>query len=222
MGNTVLTMMPTRVAPDVSAWDMAALAACKYGSPICIQRGEPRDFNRNRCVQIFLDNEAKHDWLFFVDDDTIIPEFAIERLLAVGKPIVTGIQPLYLMGCLVANVKLKDGEGGISAPWPAWVTWKRPSEPFEIGFCGFGCILIHRSVFESIGYPWFVESYGDVWGAGNRTEDIDFCLKAQAKGFEIWCDPSVECGHLKRVDLREWLLRKEINLTITRQTTAGE
>lgn len=222
MPEKVFCIMPTRTSPMVSAWNALGRAASVYGAPMTIQPGQPRDFNRNRCVALFMEDERKSDWLLFVDDDTTIPPDTISKLLAVNKPIVSGVQPLWLLGALVANVKLRDGEDGAVAPWPDWITWQRPADPFRIGFCGFGCILIHRNVFEAIGYPWFVESYGDVWGEGNRTEDIDFCLKAAAKGFDIYCEPSVVCGHNKNVDLRDWLPRSQINLTVTRPTNAGE
>lgn len=219
MHEKVFCVMPTRTSPDVEAWNHMGRAASVYGAPMTVQPGQPRDFNRNRCVALFL--EDNRDWLFFVDDDTTIPDDAIAKLLAVGKPIVSGVQPLWLTGQLVANVKLEDGPDG-PFPWPDWVTWNRPAEPFRIGYCGFGCILIHRSVLVDIGYPWFVESYGDVWGKDNKTEDIDFCQKATKAGYEIWCEPTVECGHFKKVDLRKWIPRSQLNLTVTRPTTAGE
>lgn len=218
----VLCVMPTRVSPDVRARAAMDVAGNTYGAPVTVQRGEPRDFNRNRCVQLFLEHERHFDYMLFVDDDTTIPPDTIARLLAVDKPIVSGVQPLWMHEILVANVKLPDGPNGEPAAWPDWISWARPAEPFRIGFCGFGCILIRRDVFEAIGYPWFVEKYGDVWGKGNMTEDIDFNIKANAAGIEQWCEPTVVCGHLKEVNLLEWLPRSQINLTVPRPLTVGE
>lgn len=224
----VMCIMPTRDRPMVAAWNALYRAANRYcrqdpGGNLCkatIQPGQPRDFNRNRCCALFLET-ADAEWMLMVDDDTNIPEDAISKLMAVGKPVVSGVQPLWLQECLVANVMLPS-EDGERMPWPDYLTWRRPDEPFRIGFCGFGCVLVRRDVIEAIGHPWFVESYGDVWGKGNKTEDIDFCQRAASKGFEIWCEPTVLCGHHKSLDLTAWLPRKQINLTVTRPTTAGE
>lgn len=218
---TVFCVMPTRDRPAVQAWNAMGRAASAYGCPVTIQPGQPRDFNRNRCVALFLEQPA-YDYILFVDDDTVVPVDAIPKLLALDKPVAIGVQPLYFSGIFVANVKLPDDPVNGPYPWPDWITWRRPSEPFRAGYCGLGCTLIRRDVLEKIGHPWFVEEYGNVWGEGNVTEDTYFCQKVAAAGYEIWCDPTVVCGHLKTVDLLDWLPRQFVNLKITRPTTTGE
>lgn len=49
-------------------------------------------------------------------------------------------------------------------------------------------MLIRREVLEAVEPPWF--EYGD------RSEDIMFCEKAKAAGFEIYCDLSARLGHI--------------------------
>ena len=64
-----------------------------------------------------------------------------------------------------------------------------------IGGCGFGCVLVKKEVFAAVGYPQF--EYHPALDHNNTiSEDTDFCKKAIAKGFKLWCDPSVRCGHI--------------------------
>ena len=61
---------------------------------------------------------------------------------------------------------------------------------------GMGCTLIPVSVLEAIGpRPWF-EYANDDEGWPRVTEDVPFCLKAKRAGFDLWLDPSIQCGHL--------------------------
>ena len=54
--------------------------------------------------------------------------------------------------------------------------------------CGFGCVLTSVKLLRDIDHEWFsYEKY---------SEDFDFCLKAQAKGYQLWTDTGVLCGHL--------------------------
>lgn len=211
----VILCMPTRDRPHLPAWNAAAVACATYAhAAIMPMHGEPRDVNRNRCVRQFLDREDS-DWMLWVDDDTLIPPDTVARLLAHDKPFVTGVQPLCLDGILVANVRLGPAPDGRIRAWPDWICWQRPAAPFRALYCGFGCVLTHRSLLTDIGNPWFVENYGDLYGRNNVTEDIHFCERAAACGFELWCDPQVVCGHLKIMDMRDWLPRKQVNMTVT-------
>lgn len=216
---SVMVAIPSRGTPQPVCFNsahQAAAAAREHGftkSIFIYPAGAPRDWNRNRCVQMFLDHPDHLDYLWFIDDDTQVPLDAIYQLAALDKDIVVGPQPLYLNGMVVANVS--EGLPTLDEPtsWPAWVLWDENREPFRIGACGFGCVLIKRHVLEAIGQPYFVENYGDVYGNRSQTEDIDFCRRAKEHGFEIWCHPGVVCGHYKTVDLRDFVDRKSIEVT---------
>ncbi len=60
---------------------------------------------------------------------------------------------------------------------------------------GAGCLLIHRRVFEAMEKPYFRCNPGTFIG-----EDFYFSRKAQEKGFKIFVDPGILCGH-KQKDL---------------------
>jgi hypothetical protein len=61
--------------------------------------------------------------------------------------------------------------------------------------CGFGCVLIKRSVFEVIAYPHFVYKSA-IDHAHTISEDVYFCRQARDKGVQIYADMSVLCDHI--------------------------
>jgi GT2 family glycosyltransferase len=65
----------------------------------------------------------------------------------------------------------------------------------EVGGCGFGCVLVKKEVFADIGYPQFVYHQA-LDHAYTLSEDLDFCRKAKEKGYTVWCDTSILCGHI--------------------------
>ncbi len=149
-------------------------------------------------------------------DDTTIPKDTIKRLLAVDQQIVCGVQPLLLpikkKEAMVVNIMPFPTAEHTRPFWPDWLTWKPPTEPFPVFNIGFGCVLLHRDPLEKLGFPWFQEDYGDAWGANNITEDIFFCQKVSRAGYQIWCEPTVICGHYKTVDLRTIVPRSRTEL----------
>lgn len=208
--------MPCRSVPHPKAFKALQLAAVAYGAPFDVPAREPRERNRNIAVSQFLETPG-YEWLMMIDDDTTVPADCIEKMLAVGQPVVTGMQPLMLpmegesRYHLVANVMRFPTSSDSRPHWPDWLTWQPPAEPFKVFHCGFGCVLVKREVFEKTGFPWFREDYGDAWGRNNITEDIWFCDHVRRAGYDIWCQPSVVCGHHKVVDLLEIVPRCRID-----------
>jgi len=69
------------------------------------------------------------------------------------------------------------------------------TELIEVDVVGMGCCLIPLDVFDAIGpRPWF-EYKNDDHGWPLVTEDVPFCLKAKAAGYQVYLDPTVKCGH---------------------------
>lgn len=208
----VMIAMPTRSGPDEYAENAVEAASIQYGAPVIRPRIEPRDKARNVIAHRFVSDPKEFDYLLFVDDDTPIPVDAIEQLVSVDQPIVSAVQPLYLSRRVVANIAPLPKAGDGVPRWPAWWSWERPSKPFQISLCGFGCVLIHRLVFEALEWPWFAERIVDREGLDHRTEDVFFCLKCHDAGIPIWCNPNVMCGHRKRIDLAKWVPRDSVSV----------
>ena len=68
-----------------------------------------------------------------------------------------------------------------------------PKELFEVGGCGFGCVLMKSEVFYSV-QGKFRQMFAPI---ANNGEDVAFCWRARECGYKIWCDPSIICGHVR-------------------------
>ena len=164
------------------------------------------DTARNLLVKEFLATDS--EWAFWMDADMVLPKETIVRLLEVAKEkdakMVTGIY--YQRGnkhfpvCWLRTDTTEDGSkvlhenpdeydaneyiGMYALPGP------EAKEPFEVRTAGMGCVLIHRSVFETLSFPWF--KFID----GKCSEDFYFFVTAGKKGFKLWADPSLDLGHI--------------------------
>lgn len=79
------------------------------------------------------------------------------------------------------------------------------TEPFEVDAIGTGFMLINMRVFKELEPPFFF--YTEPMTFGLKTvrfpnnevgEDVSFCLYAKENGFKVWCDPTLEIGHVGR------------------------
>ena len=74
-----------------------------------------------------------------------------------------------------------------------WTDWKDvPEGLFKVGGCGFGCVLIKTDVLFDV-QAKFGELFNPI---ANMGEDLSFCWRARQCGYDIWCDPSLVCGHV--------------------------
>ena len=62
----------------------------------------------------------------------------------------------------------------------------------DLAYSGAAGLLVKRHVFEAIEPPWFEAGTGITARVG---EDINFCRKARAAGFKIFCDLDAVLGH---------------------------
>ncbi len=177
-------------------WHNAIMEVFRCGKPMnraIIERqvkGDAIDAGRNALVTWALsltDPVISH--VFFVDDDVIIPSNALIRLLSHQRALVSGLyyakthtkQPLVL-----------------SAPYEGAPENWESGELVECYAHGMGCTLIERVVFEHIEPPWFKTTVA-ICGLGSefktQTEDVYFCEKAIAAGFQPTVDTGLECLH---------------------------
>ncbi len=211
MTATVMVAIPTAGHPHPDAIDSILRAAAEYGAPLCWSQIAPRDVNRNRIAQRFLDDG--HDWLCMIDDDQVVPEGAIKKLVDVGEQnggaVVIAPTPILMDERLLVNVAL---HGVTPRRWPSLHAWDTSRPPFRVSVGGTGMVLIRRDVFTRLEFPWFTERYGDARGSGAQTEDVIFCERVDAAGMEIWCHPAVLCGHMKCVNLLRVCTARELEL----------
>ena len=125
--------------------------------------------------------EIDPDYIFFIEEDTIPPEDALELLIS-------------------ANADIAFIDYGVAG----WSCSAKMKGSDEILWCGFGCTLVKAEVFEKMEKPWFRTDKSlrlndfqwiDVpmkYGG----QDIWFCCKARELGFKIKQVPG-ECKHMK-------------------------
>ena len=131
-------------------------------------------------VEEALADGCSHIW--FIEDDTVPIDGALDKLI--------------------------HSEGDISAidyGVNGWGCIARDKIDGEIKWCGLGCTLVKRRVFEALEKPYFRDDMqlrlNDMkWipAPKNRYggQDIWFCCKAREKGFKI-SQVQGECKHLK-------------------------
>lgn len=125
------------------------------------------------------------DYIWFVEEDTVPQAGSLEKLLAANKAIACIDYGVSGWSCIARN------------------------EQGEILWCGLGCTLVKREVFEKLEQPYFrvdkslrlrdwtwtdlPASYIEKKNYGSL--DIWFCWQARLKGFEIG-QVEGECDHL--------------------------
>jgi len=170
------------------------------------QAAGPRvDVLRNQAVRDARHLDATH--LLFLDADMTFPNDLLPRFLAhVAAPwqIVGGLYilktPPFAPVALVHERREADG---------LWWFDHVDLTGTETTLCpvdviGMGCTLIPMEAFDGP-EPWFYYR-DDPEGEGRVSEDVAFCQDVRARGFTIWLDPTVHCGHLglEQRDIAWW------------------
>lgn len=143
--------------------------------------------SRNLLRERFL--QGGYDYLFSLEQDVIPPADILERLLAHGKKIISGvvftrfemngehrIKPL-LWGSTERQDEMRFMDAEVAAPGL-----------YSIRACGLGCLLIHRDVLEKIPFRLLPDR--------STFDDIPFCRDCVDAGFDLYADTSVKCQHL--------------------------
>lgn len=128
------------------------------------------------------------DKLFFLDADMVVEHQVVNKLLALDKPFV-GANYNKRKLPLVSNVKFADENGKIVA------RDSLPAEPFQCYGVPTGCMLIDIPSLKKLPQPWFDVTLKED-GSLDYGEDIDFCRRVNENGFEVWCDPTIDIGHI--------------------------
>jgi hypothetical protein len=163
---------------------------------------------RNSLAQQCLDGDFTHLW--FMDDDHSFPPDLLLRLLAWDKPLVTPI-------CLSRVFPFAPVS---YVPAPPELAHHGDVVPIDLAGCpgtglvelesgGAAGMLIAREVLEatremSFDYDEAARSEQEMWTPhpdrwfeyGDQSEDIVFCNKAKAAGYEIYADLEARLGHI--------------------------
>jgi len=164
------------------------------------------DDARNVLADTFL--KSPTEWMFWMDSDMVFDPDTIVKLFNVAEAkkakMVTGIyyqRKGMNYPCLWSRgdeLEGRDEKTGLGSPKSSTNKYvgtfafphKDKKEPFKVHAAGFGCVLVHRSVFEVLPRPWFK------FIKGTCSEDFYFFVNAHEMGFELWAEPTINLGHI--------------------------
>lgn len=137
--------------------------------------------------------KSQCEYLMFIDSDMTFHPQTIEFLARHEKPFVTAKafkRTAPHQPCFYTKVEIKKDKPYLESP----VEYGEGLLPIEGS--GLACALIHKSVFEKIKKPYF-------FPLPNIGEDLTFCLKLKEKKIEMYCDTTLQCGHMASMEIME-------------------
>lgn len=151
--------------------------------------------SRNKLAGYAVEMEA--DYILWLDSDMVFRPDTLEQMMKVldEHPEIDILSGLYFRRAYpfspVLFSKLEEKDNG-EVVYEDYTDV--PNELFEVAGCGFGCVLMRTDCLFSMVEDgnigrWFTP----LLGAG---EDCAFCIRARRAGYTIYCDPSIDCGHM--------------------------
>lgn len=147
---------------------------------------------RNVLVKEAQDLEA--NYIFFLDDDVLVPNQTINRMVYVLEN-----EREYDMLTAIVPIKSPSGEPcifkeGYSSSYWDWTF----NERFEVDSCGMAACMVRMDAFKKVAEPYF-EWIKEQKGPGHTYEvgeDVGFCKKLTGAGGKILADGGILCGHI--------------------------
>lgn len=206
----IILCLPDLVCSEFITSTLLPLMNEGISCEVICKTGMRSEYAREILLNQFV-SKSKAEWAFVVDADMQYPQHTLSRLLSRGKRMITG---LYFSRGEIAYPVIFEKEP--IEKWPKTRMMDYPRHGLvEVGACGHGCLLIHRSVLEQMERPY--SQLGPYAGQDVVGSDIRLCLKArQEVGVSIWCDTDIKCGHIKPLPITEetWLRNKERGIEI--------
>lgn len=149
---------------------------------------------RNNLARQAIKSEA--DWVLWLDSDMVFAPDTLQRMLKVCTEndidFLTAVcfrrKPPYTP-CLFDRLDLLPDDKGAS--YTALLSV--PEGRFKVGGCGFAGVLMSLDVLLSVQSKFNGRMFDPLTGMG---EDVSFCWRARECGYDIWCDSSIEFGHV--------------------------
>jgi len=190
---TLLAIPCMDQVPAVFAQSLATLR--KVGEcSVAMQIGSLIYTSRNKLAQKAIEMEA--DYVLWLDSDmTFQPDLMekmFDRLKKDKLDILTGLYFRRVHPYSPVLFDRFDRDGDVFN----WSEFQElPEEPFEVGGCGFGCVLMDAGVFLDV-----QGKFGNMFAPiGNTGEDLAFCWRARECGYKIICDPDIVPGHFGHI-----------------------
>lgn len=147
---------------------------------------------RNNLARQALKTDA--DYVLWLDSDMVFAPDTLQRMLKVCKDndidFLTAVcfrrKPPYTP-CLFDRLEKVEKGASYTALMSV------PDGLFQVGGCGFAGVLMSSDVLLSVQSKFKGRMFDPMDGFG---EDVSFCWRARQCGYEIWCDSSIEFGHV--------------------------
>lgn len=151
---------------------------------------------RNRIAKLAI--EEGFDRVLWLDSDMAFEPELMEKLsrrIDCGCEMVSALyfkrkqppEPVIYQDCC-----LRKNEEGNTVPSAVVYRDFPENQVFEIAGCGFGAVMttvqLLKDVYEAFGLP-----FSPTGGLG---EDLSFCARAAELGRKMWCDSSIQLGHI--------------------------
>lgn len=156
----------------------------------------------------FRAKESGFDYLLLIDTDKVFPVDALKKLVALKKDVATGI---YVKRKYPHELTIYDFVPSGKVRNLTVI----PDKPFRVDACGAGFLLISNKVLQAytkeialrpglLEDKWFGQPFHHITFMNDGqpeqlAEDISFCHRMKALGFEIWAEPSIKLGHVGRM-----------------------
>jgi predicted O-methyltransferase YrrM len=151
------------------------------------------------------------DWLLMVDSDIVFPDDALNKLVSLDKDICTGVYYKKAPPHRPEVYRWTGKQVNVHENYS-----KVPESPFKVDSCGGGFMLISKKVLQGMDRNPFNHILHDDELIG---EDTSFCMRVADKGYEIWCEPTIDLGHIGEATVKRehWQFARQQILNRDRQ-----
>ncbi len=164
-----------------------------FPQAVLLRNEENLGFTGGHNVGIRYCLEQGFDYVLFLNNDTVVKEDFLDRLLEGAAPRTMLAPKTYLYSqphLLDDTVGDFDWRRGV---WRGWLYAKPPppdfDRPRQVGMASLCCLLVPTAVFLDAGLmdERFFMYY----------EDFDFVARAKAAGYRLWLNPAAVIYHRK-------------------------
>ena len=210
MNKRIMIAVPTQEFARAAAfYDWLDLLKTPAGYEVFQTRAHGQSPARNRNIMIKQAIDYEADYVFFVDDDCLIPPDTLEKLVFHDVDIVSGLYCMrnYPHKPIIFDVALDDGTC-------QWTQLHGKDEGLKhIVATGMGCLLVKTHVFRKIQETqkyWVTlgELEQDHW-----CDDLSFFKRVREAGFQPFVDLNCPVGHIAKVTVWPNKINGEWNLT---------
>jgi len=200
---SVFIGIATAVITNMEAYTSIVNIRRSNEDQIMLRHSSRGDISRQQLTEQFL--QSKHDYILYLDGDMQFPPDTLERLLSHKKQAISG---LYFRRQLNPCFPIAY-ENDPDFNWPMLPLIDFPDEGLiKVGATGWGCFLVHRSVFEAVkpligDAPFVMDgAMPEAWHGQKRIgADLRFCYYVRKAGIDIWMDCGLRCGHFLHIPI---------------------